>query len=297
MAGIGRAGSLDQTRRRLFVLRRACWFGRVGIKDIQEAFGVTRQIAGKDLADAVDHWTWIDTGGKAQPVLSRGTRAVQPIYPVPFRHLDIANAAMMMKLLSSRADFPDTGLRHSEVGLIFPGTERSKIDPQIIEVLLQSVLDRQSQGLAPRIVVVRYVGVKRDDLYRFRKILPVALEFDGAQIRVHAQDMAAEGWPLKVFVLSRIDQAKFSDEPLPKGFVRRDVSRLKKIRLKLTLDPRLTADQKSAIAREIAMNESGVVEVEAGYAHSFRRFYTNGVPPNLGPDIVWPPVIFTEELP
>lgn len=47
----GRAKGAEKLRRLEFILRRACWYGRVTIRDVQEAFGVTRQIAGLDLVE------------------------------------------------------------------------------------------------------------------------------------------------------------------------------------------------------------------------------------------------------
>jgi len=77
----GRAKGAEKLRRFEFILRRACWYGRVTIRDVQEAFGVTRQIAGLDLVEAVQYWTTIGPGGSVLPILMRATRAVAPIYP------------------------------------------------------------------------------------------------------------------------------------------------------------------------------------------------------------------------
>lgn len=295
MTGTGRAGSLDLQRRRLFVLRRACWYGRVVIKDIQDAFGVTRQVAGKDLVDAVEHWTWIDEKGGVHPVLFKGTRAVQPTHQLHCQNLPQCSPATMFALLTAKAGFQETGLQPSEIRVLFPGGGLSKPDARIAEVLLRALINREEQGLPPRVVAIRYVGLKQGDVYRERTVVPVALEFDGAQTRMYAQDLEAEGWPIKAFVLSRIEHAELRETPLPKAFIARDVSSLRRVRFRLTLDPRLTEDQRSAIAREMGMNAAGVVEVDASYAHAFKRFYTNGVPSDATADIVWPPVIFTEE--
>lgn len=293
----GRAKGAEAQRRSEFILRRACWYGRVTGRDIREAFDVSRQIAARDMKQSVSRWTWVDAGGGVHPILASGTRAVIPINPVHFH--EEASPARMLQLLSAKADFSLTGLRPEEVSVLFPVDRAQNIDPDILAVMLQAVLDKSAQGLSSRAVVVRYVGLKIGDVYRERRILPVALEFDGAQTRVHAHDLEPEagkaGYPIKAFVLTRMEQARFSDEGLPKNFVRRGVSQRKTARFRLTFDPRLTEDQKSALRRELGIHD-GALLIPENQAHSFRRFYTNGMPPDTSPDIIWPPVIFTEKL-
>jgi len=295
MGEIGPAGSVEQARRSLFILRRACWYGRVTSGDIQEAFGITRQIASKDLNQAVNRWVWYDEKGHVHPILSRGNRAVSAVYPV-HRH-EVASSRTMMQLLSAQAGFTESGLRQSEVNVLFPSAREDRLDSHVLDILLQATINRKSVGLGARAVIIRYVGLKKGDTFRDRRILPVAIEFDGAQTRVHAQDLEVEDWPIKAFVLARIESAELHHEALPKHFIRRDVSRRDKIRLRLTLDPRLTDNQKRAVAREIGMSKNGVAEVDTHYAHAFRRFYTNGVPQDSPSDIIWPPVIFAESVP
>jgi predicted DNA-binding transcriptional regulator YafY len=139
--------------------------------------------------------------------------------------------------------------------------------------------------------------MKVGDVYRQRKILPVALEFESAQARVYAHDLDSKGdYPVKAFVLTRMKSARFSDEALPKDLTRKSVSNLKTTRFRLTFDPRLTEDQKIALRRELGMRDE-VLVVPESQAHSFRRFYTNGMPQDGNPNIVWPPVIFAETDP
>jgi hypothetical protein len=290
----GRAKGSEKQRRMEFVLRRACWYGRVTIRDIQEAFGVSRQIASLDMREAIKHWTTIDPDGSVHPILASGTRAVTPIYPI--RPHEQASPTKMLRLLAAGSDFSVSGLRSNEIDVLFPADRTSMIDQEVLFVMLQAVLDKSAQGLASRPVVIRYVGMKVGDVYRERKILPVALEFDGAQTRVHAHDLDAKGaYPIKAFVLTRMESARFSDEALPKDLERKGVSNLRTARFQLTFDPRLTEDQKSALRRELGIRD-GILVIPESQSHSFRRFYTNGMPQEGNPDIVWPPVIFTERI-
>ena len=290
----GRAKGAEKIRRLEFVLRRACWYGRVTIRDIQEAFGVSRQIAALDLGDAVEHWTTIDPDGSVHPILMHGTRSVAPVYPV--RLHEEASPAKMLRLLAADSPFSVSGLRSNEIDVLFPVDRTSMIDQDVLAVMLQAVVDKSAQGLTPRPVVIEYVGMKVGDVYRPRKILPVALDFDGAQTRVYAHDLDSQGvYPIKAFVLARMKSARFGDEALPKDLTRKGVSNLRTTRLRLTFDPRLTEDQKSALRRELGIRD-GVLVLPESLAHSFRRFYTNGMPQDGKPDIVWPPVIFTETI-
>ncbi len=294
MAMQGRAKGTELIKRREFILRRACWYGRVTVQDVRDAFDVSRQIASKDLTEAVKHWTWIDEAGAVHPVLSRGTRAVIPIYPIRF--LEAASPKRMLQLLAAKAEFPVTGLREKEISVLFPEDRASNVLPEVLSILLQAVLDRSSQGLASRIVVIRYVGMKVGDVYRERRIVPVALEFDGGQTRVYAHDMdaAQEGYPIKAFVLTRVAQAWFSSERPPKDFKRGVPDPHKTRRLRVTFDPRLTEDQKDALRRELGIHD-GVLMIPENQIHAFRRFYTNGLPADAQPNIIWPPIIFVEK--
>jgi predicted DNA-binding transcriptional regulator YafY len=205
----------------------------------------------------------------------------------------------MLQLLAAKPGFPVVGLRSNEIDVLFPSDRTHNIDQEVLSVMLQSVLDKSAQGLASRAVVIRYVGMKVGDVYRERKILPVALEFDGSQTRVHAHDLSSEaeksGYPIKAFVLTRIEWARFSNDALPKNLIRKGASTRKMARFHLTFDPRLTEDQKSALRRELGIHD-GILTIPENQAHSFRRFYTNGMPQDGNPDIVWPPVIFTERI-
>lgn len=293
----GRAKGIEAQRRSEFILRRACWYGRVTSRDIREAFDVSRQIAARDMKQSVSRWTWVDAGGGVHPILATGTRAVIPVNPVHF-HEEVS-PTRMLQLLSAKADFSITGLRPEEVSVLFPTDRAQNIDPDILAIMLQAVLDKSAQGLSSRAVMIRYVGLKLGDVYRERRVLPVALEFDGSQTRVYAHDLEQEtedgGYPIKAFVLTRMDQARFDDKGLPKNFTRRSVSQRKTARFRLTFDPRLTEDQKSALRRELGIRD-GTLVIPENQSHSFRRFYTNGMPPDTSPSIIWPPVIFTEKL-
>ncbi len=293
----GRAKGADMERRSVFVLRRACWYGRVTAKDIQDAFDVSRQIAAQDMKRAVSRWTWVDAAGIVRPVLMAGTRAVIPVYPIHFR--EEASATRMLQILSAKEDFSLSGLRPEEVSILFPADRAQNIDPGVLATVLQAVLDKSAQGLPSTHLVVRYVGLKIGDVYRERRILPVALEFDGAQTRVYAHDLEPEaekaGYPIKVFVLARMEQARFGEGSLPKGFVKGRFSLRETARFRLTFDPRLTEDQKLVLCRELGIR-GDVLVIPESQVHSFRRFYTNGHPADVSPGIIWPPIIFTEKL-
>lgn len=294
MTKTGRSGGVEQNKRSLFILRRATWFGSVTTRDIREAFGVARQQASIDLDQAVQRWVRSSPSG-AIPILRRGSRQVIPdSYPISIH--DEASVWKMMRLLSCNAGFQETGLRDSECQVIFPDRRRDLIDSDIMAKVMQAVIDRTANSLHRRILEIEYVGLKEGDTYRTRKVIPIGLEFDGAQTRMRAQDLDAAGYPIKSFTIARIRSAKNSFERLPADFREQVLPTSKRVRFRLTLDPRLTDDQKDALARELGMTPNGVVEVGATYAHPFMRFYTNGVPPETSQSIIWPPVIFCEKV-
>lgn len=294
MKKIGRAGAMEQEKRSRFVLRRACWFGEVSIRDVVEAFDVSRQTASLDLDHAVGSWTRYDGQGCVQPILKQERKKVSPGV-LPSFYPEKASARTMMRLLANASLagatlFQETGLRDTEVNRVFPVPGCRQVDDTVISDLLSAAIKGHT-------ATIRYVGLKRGDLYRDRLIAPVALEFDGATVRVHAHDLDAEGWPIKTFVLSRISELIKSERSVPKKIARApDVDRYKKRRFKVTLDPRLTDDQRDALSRELRITPAGIIDVDEIHAHAFKRLYTNGVPHESNRDIVWPPIIFTEDL-
>jgi len=227
----GRENDLVRRTQRLeFILRRACWCGRVTIHDVQEAFGVTRQEALADLAEAVRSWVVTGPNGGTQQILTREKNAVIPVYPLRL-HKE-ASSARMVQLLAARAPFPVTGLRSNEIDVFFPANRANMIDQEVLFVMMQAVTDKSEYSIVLRPVIIEYVGVTS----RQRKILPVMLEFDSTQTRVYAHDLEAKGYPVKAFALVMIKSARFSDEDLPTDLVVKGISNYRRARFRLALN-------------------------------------------------------------
>ncbi|TXF10357.1 hypothetical protein [Pelomicrobium methylotrophicum] len=285
--------------RRLFILRRALWYGQVYARDLVEAFSITRQAAYKSLRDAWEHWTWTDDKGYTHKMLSIGRSMVSLAAGVKEggRYPPEAGAYEMLKLIGSGAEFRQTGLRPREVDVVFPWNRLRFVGKSVMSVILEAVIDRSGCGLMKRrIIEVEYVGLKAGDIYRKRRLVPAAVNLDGGQPRLYAHDIDQDGYPLKVYVLTRMRNARILNDPLPKSLTVQELED-PLVSYRIMFDPRLTDDQRDAMARELGVDNDGVVRVPLSQAHSFRRFYTNDVPPEgRAQEIIWPPVIYAERM-
>ena len=155
----------------------------------------------------------------------------------------------------------------------------------------QLVLDA---ALHEKPVRILYVGLRRGESARWRRIWPRAMEFTGLQWRFHAQDMDAsgQGFPIKVFMLSRImDAQRLPEKDAPPGFTPKTLARQDRV-LRVSLSEDLTADQAQAIRNGFDIRD-GLMTWPDYALHEFKREFTRE-PPN--PDIVWPTIARLEIL-
>jgi hypothetical protein len=138
---------------------------------------------------------------------------------------------------------------------------------------------------------ILYVGLRRNESARWRSLWPCALEFTGKSFRLHAHDIddAAQNFPVKVFLLPRILDARNLEVKgikrlLPETFVRQ--SRVKiDVNLRVFMNEALTTDQEKVARHELGVAPSGQMSWPSHSLYEFRRD-NEGIRPST--DIVWP---------
>ena len=254
----------------MFVARRAFRFGRVDRADVREAF---------DLRDAPASGV-LTLAAKQVKELERLPRWVAP---KPWAHAPAwANAKELMGSIDrGQDDFKTTGLRAHELPV--HRVQWSATVPKSTEalnVMLQAIVHS-------RACAIQYVGMKLGETARWRRVFPLGLERMGDQWRVIAQDLDKEkdGFPVRTFVLARIEDAAEIRDKLPKKFTPAAAS---DATLKFTpvLDGRYTPDQRRALLHELQV-EDGVIHLPWRAEFEFLRRFGEVA---ASADAVWPPI-------
>ncbi|MDO8274515.1 MAG: hypothetical protein Q7T22_03195 [Serpentinimonas sp.] len=280
----------------IFVLRRAWTLGVCLRADIERAFATHKSPAKTSaiMAAAVRRWPahlhWEKRMG-VRPVQSAMT-------PKP------AQAQVVLDLLASGASPQITGVFDDDgVGILRPQPLPSRaMTPAATQMLLQAALREQP-------VRVLYVGLRKGEQPRWRKLWPSALEYTGLHWRLHAQDMddsvtapardpvgsttGAPAPPIKVFLLARVlDAQPLSERDAPKGFKRRLLVQTMR-RLRVHLSEELTPEQEAVVKNSLDIAPDGSMRWPAYSLYEFKRDYGR-TPPSA--HVVWPLLSRIDEL-
>jgi hypothetical protein len=258
-----------------FVLRRAFRLGRVLRGDVQDAYPeFSYSKAGLALNAALDAYPeHLERDGRSVVPM---TRAETPA---------VASEADLLETLGNGLfAMRHTGFRPEEL-------PARQIRWSCSMPRKAGVLSAITQTMARRGgLEIRYVGLRVGETGRWRRIVPLSLEQMGAQWRVLAQCLESEGYPIKIFVLSRILDAIPMRARPPEDFTREtDTDTL--ATFAVTFDERLTADQREVLAAELCLKE-GCVQLARRSRWEFERQYGHA-PPHQ--HIVWPPVVRLDE--
>jgi hypothetical protein len=125
-----------------------------------------------------------------------------------------------------------------------------------------------------------------------RVVAPLGLERMNDQWRVVAQDLGKDGYPIRIFVLSRIlDAEKAPLKRRPPGFVHQHHSDVF-VPLVVTLNSKLSLLQKEIISGELGIREGKVALIRRGVFEFKRRFSNEAASPGA----IWPPLDDCHEL-
>jgi hypothetical protein len=258
----------------IFILRRAWLLGLCTRADVDRAFNTQQSpnIASRLMKQAVNTWP--------QYLLWRKRIGIIPITTAP-RPVEV-EAETILDLWARGAGSEKTGVFEDDgLPLLKPQFQPSRA---MTSNATQAILTAVFQDKPLRI---QYVGLRRGERARWRRIWPVALEFTGMYWRLHAQDLEDEAGqhPIKVFVVSRVmDTEPLSIKECPARLQRRGLVRQTQ-RLRVYLNEQLTADQEAVIRNGLAINPEGGLTWPHHSLYEFKRDYANAPPSS---DIVWP---------
>ena len=280
--------------RHLFILRRATWVGGVRSADVVRAFGVSRITAVMDLKDAVAYWTVPGPDGKPIAALRKEHGKVQPassqiVHPE-------AEPEIILNLLANNATPCVTGLFETEKFLSMPKrTWLTACQPDSLAAILKAIV--AVKCLKKTSLRMEYVGMKLDDKFRERWVCPIELQIDGPIARLLAVDLNDEEHPTKSFVLTRIRNARISNEPFPKKFQFMPLHLPESECFQIQFDPRLTPDQKAVMTAELNINNENIWTISKNDSFVRRRIYTSNQPAQESDTkTIWPPIIFCNKV-
>jgi len=236
-----------------------------------DAFEMPMASATRALSEACERWPGVLIRQKRHVEVAAHAEAPEE-----------ASSQTMFRLLEVMPEsFADTGLRMPDE-LRIAGTMIRKPLPMptgMTELILKATIQS-------KVIDLRYVGLKYGDKARWRSVVPLSLDFFQGQWRFYAHDLEAKDFIVKTFVLTRVLDARASLQSLPKN-LRLAQGELRQRRYQITLNPRLTKDQKLVLAREIGLDEKGTIQLNETEEFFFRRTYLD-MELKTNDQTVWP---------
>lgn len=279
----------EKIKKILFVLRRTCWLGRTKNSDLTEVFGVTGVTARKIMDEAVKKWPQVLYTYKKSGVFKKD-EAVIP---------KEADAQTMMSLFEKHAKPEETGLNKEESSIFFPLYPPANRPINGMEVILNYSLKSRQAYLQhgskiidmPLVIEILYIGLRKDDFPRWRKIVCNGLEYNGQIWRLIAQDIKSQNYTQKHYVLSRIIDARPTSILTPKDFyfkdVKEDISKVEVI-----FNENLTKEQRMVLTNELGV-KNGKISIPKKELFYFKRYYQDDKD-NMN-HIVWPLITYSKE--
>lgn len=259
----------------LFILRRAWRIGKVTRADVARAFGTERSPAttARLMEAAVRAWP--------AHIYWRKKRGILPMHGAQCP--PEASASRVLDLLARGAPARETGIFEDDGVLMLRHEPLSSNG--MTESATGHVLDAV---LKDEPVEILYVGLRRGESARWRRIWPSAIEHTGLYWRILAQDLDAKDFRIKTFVLSRVLDAKpMRSDNIPKGFRRLTTVR-QNLRLRVHFNEALTSDQQVVLRHGFGIGHDGIMSWPEHSLYDLKRVWSDA-PPQEG--IVWP--IFT----
>jgi hypothetical protein len=164
-------------------------------------------------------------------------------------------------------------------------TENLPMDPGALETIVQCIGKKRS-------LFIHYISMARGDFGKWRRVLPLALDCIGTQWRMVGQDLgnAKDAYPIRTFVLARIEKVKPDDEALPKKLIR--ASGLDSIKmLPIQCNGELNDAQKRAMEHELGIRKNAK-QILLRSIYEFRLQYGDA---SLSEKAIWPPIRSVKE--
>ncbi|EFI34390.1 hypothetical protein Dthio_PD1743 [Desulfonatronospira thiodismutans ASO3-1] len=279
----------EYERKKLYVLRRACWLGRARNSDLIERFEVTSATASKVLQEAINEWPHVLYQYRKSGVFKK-EEAVTP---------KEASAETMIELFEKHAGPEDTGLTHEEASVFFVQYPPRNRPLSGLDIILEYVFKARQAYINPKdmrgqhiVIEILYVGLKKNDLPRWRKVVCNGLQHNGQVWRLLAQDINSPGYIQKHYVMSRIMDARPSPTSVPKDFEFKDV-KAEKTKVEVIFNEELNNEQRQVLSNELGVKD-GRITVPKNELFYFKRYYQDDKK-NMG-HVVWPLITYSKEV-
>lgn len=248
-------------RRLEFIESRLYWQGVVNRADLQEAFGISPQLASGDFSRylelAPDNAVYDRSRKGYVPTATFTPKIITP---------DAGRYLAQLRLLGDGAvAIEDIGLSALPEFDVIPGPIR-RISSEVLRRVVAAIRDRQA-------VEVLYQSMSKPEP-QWRWVAPHALAFDG--FRWHARAFCEKDKAFKDFVLARIREVRDS-RPAPAD-PQKDKGWHERVRVIIGPHPGLSEGQRKAIEADYSMTGGvSVVDVRACFLWYFlKRFGLEG---------------------
>lgn len=244
-----------------FIIRRAFWKRAVTRGDVIKAFGIGTNVATLEINRALRDFGTL--------LVRQGTGRGSVVVPLIGATIPTeASAPVMLRLFEHLAHASETGLFEDEVAVLAPRnnlTYRSSQDT--LFPIMRALIE-------PQVIEIHYVGLRKGESARWRRVIPRAMEFNGKQWRLLAHDVdTLKTYPLKTFVLPRILDARFlgvMDSVIPRGVTLASVN-AQPMSYMVTFHDQMTPDQEEATRRELGIALDGEALLNPRDVYEFRK--------------------------
>ncbi len=259
----------DTDETSLFILRRAWLFQRCRRKDVDTIFG-TRNAparASRIMQQAIIKYPKYLQWTKKFGILPLGNQKPHEV-----------EALTIMNLIALGKSSIETGIFQGEsLPFLMPQPLRTiTANEKCANDILQAVLNDKP-------LEILYVGLRKGENARWRKVWPSGLEFTGIQWRLHAQDIEDPQGVIKVYVMGRILETRYLTTVV-KNFKRRKVIS-DRVNLRAQLNTELTPDQQHVLQQSFGMDKNCHMSWPAYALYEFKRDFVEA-PVSL--ETVWP---------
>lgn len=256
-----------------FLVKRACRVGKASRSDLGR---IWQGCAPATCSKWMDRAVTISRGALERKSKRGRNSCVELVDPAK-----TPSWARVDNLLEELAKGPDpvgTGLFGDEVRVFIPRwTDNKPSGDRTFERIVKALLAQSA-------VDIVYVGMRKGETARPRRIFPIGLEKAGDQWRLLGSDLERRGYPLRTFVLSRISAC--SGERLPPA----DMGHIDVLdgteTICVNVNPDLTEDQANAIRHELNIKDGTVVLHTRTIYDFLARFGRSSAPEH----VVWPPI-------
>lgn len=260
-----------------FVIRRAFRYGAVKRSDIVLAFKISVASASRVMESALTQYS---------SIIEKRSTAI-----VPVRQAVPPAFASESDLISNLEG--DSYTSTQKTGLFSKDLHVSTVEWRNPLPAISGDLTKIVKAIANEIPIrVKYVGLRKGEVAKWRFLAPIGLEKVGDQWRLLANDLESPSFEMKSYVLPRILGVEIdNNDKVPKKF-RWMYPGDRAEKVKVQLNGELTKDQVSAISNELNIKDS-IIEIPSRSLFEAESRYAEK---KSGSNVVWPLAVKLEKV-